>query len=131
MSDLLNNGHPISPDGNDFKQASKVWADSETVTSSVYNILAFGMKLGADRELEACCNWLEQSPYGFSVTANDVTQQLRVARRPKPPTIKEKALKQLKELHEVLVQHGVSDCNINHIREALEELNATDYGDQS
>lgn len=118
MSDLLRSDHPVSPDGDDFKRASKVWADSETVTSSVYNILAFGMKLGADRELEACCNWLEQSPYGFSVTANDVTEQLRAARRPKPPGIKEKALKQLKELE----QHGALDCNINHIREALEEL---------
>ena len=38
----------------------------------------------ADQELEACCEWL-----GYPVAA----RQLRAARRPKPPTLAEQALK--------------------------------------
>lgn len=43
---------------------------------------------GADQELEACCHLLTKQ--GF-----DVVDDLRAARRPKPPSLKEKALKDL------------------------------------
>ena len=46
----------------------------------------------ADQELEACCEWLNKSPYGASLAVNGVIEQLRVARRPKPPSLKEEAL---------------------------------------
>jgi len=50
---------------------------------------------GADQELEACVEWLEQGPFGFSVAASDLVKQLRAARRPKPPTLAEQGLKAL------------------------------------
>ncbi len=44
-----------------------------------------------DEELDACCKWLETGPYGFSIaaTAADLTGQLRAARRPQSPTLKQ------------------------------------------
>jgi len=46
---------------------------------------------GADQELEACCEWLEQR-----VPARDwLAMQLHDARRPNAPTLKERALEAL------------------------------------
>jgi len=47
---------------------------------------------GADQELEACCEWLN------AVSIDDcdlepIADDLRAARRPKPPSLKEQALK--------------------------------------
>ena len=41
---------------------------------------------GADQELEACCEWLESNDY------NVVPRELRAARRPKPPSLKQQAM---------------------------------------
>jgi hypothetical protein len=46
---------------------------------------------GADQELEACCEWVTM------VTPADGVH-LRAARRPKPPSLKEQALKTLQRL---------------------------------
>ena len=47
---------------------------------------------GADQELEACCTWL--SDHGY-IAADP---ELRAARRPKAPSLKEQALAKLAEL---------------------------------
>jgi hypothetical protein len=59
---------------------------------------------GADQELEACCEWLDG--------VGDLTLQLRAARRPKPPSLKEQALKALED----------DDIDVYLIRRALEAL---------
>ena len=47
----------------------------------------------ADQELEACCEELSRFWYDEEiVTLDDVLKRLRVARRPKPPSLKEQAL---------------------------------------
>ena len=46
---------------------------------------------GADQELEACCEWLDE---GFGDVGN-FPAILRAARRPKPPSLKEQALEAL------------------------------------
>ena len=66
---------------------------------------------GADQELEACCKWLDEKAV-FGATA------LRTARRPKPPSLKKQALKQLRDMD----QAGALDCNTDKIRAALEAL---------
>jgi hypothetical protein len=43
---------------------------------------------GADRELDACCEWLSDDALCHSNTH----RRLRTARRPKPPSLKEKLL---------------------------------------
>ena len=45
---------------------------------------------GADQELEACCEWMVRN-YNYPEAGNP----LRAARRPKPPSLKEQALKAL------------------------------------
>jgi hypothetical protein len=50
---------------------------------------------GADQELEAICEWLKTGPYGASIAcgAEDFISNLRAARRPKPASLKQRALK--------------------------------------
>jgi hypothetical protein len=44
---------------------------------------------GSDTELDACCEWLDQKV--LLQHQSDVIPELRAARRPKPPTLKEQA----------------------------------------
>jgi hypothetical protein len=71
---------------------------------------------GADQELDACCEWLKKEAYHFAVGA-----ELRAARRPKPPSLKEQALLQLDTLNADLAMHG-RGCDLSQIRRALEAL---------
>jgi hypothetical protein len=73
-------------------------------------LLAQAPQWGADQELETCCHEV-QKLYG-------VGRWLRYVRRPKPPSLKEQALEQLRALD----QHGALDCNTDKIRRALEAL---------
>jgi hypothetical protein len=84
-------------------------------------VLIAAAQWGADHELEACCAWLELNyPHVY-------TTRLRRCRRPEPPTLKEQALKELKdwtdEKHgpggEVHLCEGLS---VATIRRALESL---------
>jgi len=75
---------------------------------------------GADQELEACVEWLEQGPFGFSVAASDLVKQLRAARRPKPPSLAEQALKQYKRVEDILFHQDVIPAGC--IRAALNRL---------
>ena len=77
-------------------------------------VLYEAFQAGADQELEACCHLLRQQ--GF-----DVVDDLRAARRPKPPSLKEQALAALDDA----VMRGdcitISDA-LPTIRRALEQL---------
>jgi hypothetical protein len=56
-------------------------------------------------ELEACCEWLDQSTVGMA-------DLLRADRRPKPPSLKQQALAALED----------DDIDVYLIRRALEAL---------
>lgn len=76
---------------------------------------------GSDQELESCCEWLETGPYGFSIeaTAPSMTKQLRIARRLKPPSLKEQALFAI----DTAVADGRLSSDVsNVVRRALESL---------
>jgi hypothetical protein len=77
---------------------------------------------GADQELEACCEWLRRNVKTFTADAHLDAQrrsdELRAARRPKPPSLKSQALKQLRSLQ----QCGVGHRDTDKIRRALEAL---------
>jgi hypothetical protein len=64
---------------------------------------------GADQELEACCEWLKD--------VDEVADELRFARRPKPPSLKEQALETLKYPKDLW-----SEAEVETIRLALEQL---------
>jgi hypothetical protein len=74
----------------------------------------------ADQELDACCDWLEKGPYGFSIAASapELTSKLRINRRPKPPTLKQEALECLKRIQ----QFQATYRDIEAISSALKAL---------
>ena len=67
---------------------------------------------GSDQELEACCEYMQHEDFhGFA-------KELRVARRPKPPSLKERALQAW-----AAVETGTDDQTaMAVIRRALEAL---------
>jgi hypothetical protein len=78
------------------------------------NVFSLAAQWGADQELEACCEWLDRRLFG-----RDEIRQLHAFRRPKPPSLKEQALKALE-----LLQQRTTDPNIvEPLRRALEQLN--------
>jgi hypothetical protein len=77
---------------------------------------------GADKELEACCEYAYERLK--LTTAACIAQELRAARRPKPPSLKEQALEAL-EAHFAALQAGEPTYRPSYkevIRRALEAL---------
>jgi hypothetical protein len=100
--------HPITPPPELVEQWAHLPADWNTVAFLI-------AQWGADAELEACCEWL-------SVPCPSYGRELRNARRPKPPSLKEQALV---ALHAVAT--GANDMreqrqDFETIRLALEQL---------
>ena len=97
---------PITPPPELFKQ----W---EGIPRSLAFEAAY--RAGADMELEACCEWLD-----FYAAASEA-RDLRAARRPKPPSLKELALS---ELNLTADPDGaeLSRTQVDLIRKALEAL---------
>jgi hypothetical protein len=77
---------------------------------------------GADQELEACCEWLCTLESNAAVNTD---RRLRIARRPKPSSLKEQALE---ELHRVDMLWDTNEfgpstlSSLDTIRRALEQL---------
>jgi len=114
----MTNQHPITPP----PELRRLWAQQaqrltpHDITGWLDYVATQAARWGADQELEACCHLLRLQ--GF-----DVVDDLRAARRPKPPTLKEQALA---ALHAVAT--GANDTREQHqdldtIRKALEQLN--------
>jgi hypothetical protein len=70
---------------------------------------------GADWELEACCEWLKAKHW----IEPEFTDELRAARRPKSPSLKEQALAALNEIED---RHAGPTIEEELIRRALEQL---------
>ena len=113
--------HPITPPPELVLQ----WledAPEDGELSISKHIATKAARWGADQELDACCEWFVRD-----WTDIETADNLRAARRPKPPTLKEQALKELKdwtnEKHgpggEVFLCEGLS---VDIIRRALESL---------
>jgi len=71
---------------------------------------------GADQELEACCEWLQDPDLNVD------TYKLRAARRPKLPSLKEQALEALQNMD--YMNQFPNEHDYNTIRRALEALDA-------
>ncbi len=72
-----------------------------------------GAQWGADQELEACVDWISKQDWTWT------SAQLRAARRPQPPSLKEQSLKHL----EVMERDGYYLPEIlQDLRRALEQL---------
>jgi hypothetical protein len=70
-------------------------------------------RAGADQELEACCRWL-------AVESIEASQDLRAARRPKPPSLKEQALELVRRIEGTGSSWALSELGV--VRRALEAL---------
>jgi hypothetical protein len=113
----MTNQHPITPPSKLVREWLGTYFGT-TIAGEVSEVeLALATQAarwGADQELEACCKYMQHEDFhGFAT-------ELRAARRPKPPTLKEQALYALDEAESSGCLHlnGLGDT----IRRALEAL---------
>jgi hypothetical protein len=103
--------HPITPPPELVQQ----WEDKYHLHMPEWvlrHVAAEAAQWGADQELEACCEWL-------SVPCPSYGRELRNARRPKPPSLKEQAMD---ELHISFDRGYLKEGAADTIRRALEAL---------
>jgi hypothetical protein len=101
--------HPITPPPELVQQ----WLCEEYERGlTADHVATQAARWGADQELEACCDWADETGW---TGAGSVFRRLR---RPKPPSLKEQALKTLKYPKDLW-----SEAEVNTIRRALEQLN--------
>ena len=111
MTDQQQQHHPITPPPELVVQ----WIEEdEGGPGMARRIATRSSQWGADQELEACCEWIPKA------TPWDA-EQLRAARRPKPPSLKEQALAALERYEaEDWCEEMTFDSSV--IRRALEQL---------
>ena len=118
--------HPITPPPELVRQLWDSYSKQSLtdVSTAWKNSVIAAFRAGADQELEACCEWFQEFYKTESWVKHDL-KHFRDARRPKPPSLKERALKTLEEEPEAddmkeLIVFDVDQVNI--IRRALEAL---------
>jgi hypothetical protein len=106
--------HPIIPPPELVQQWAHLPADWNTVASLI-------AQWGADQELEACCQALndryDSVSHATGFPGSDMSDWLRAGRRPEPPSLKEQALETLKYPKDLW-----SQAEVDTIRRALEAL---------
>ena len=110
---MTDNNHPITPPPELVQQW---WDGTHGALYEFEAVATQAARWGADQELEACCEWLETYVQRWAEWSAD----FRADRRPKPLSLKEQALEQLKRVDSDLRQHGI--INTDFIRRALESL---------
>ena len=108
----MTNRHPIQPSPELVNQCMEM----RNVGSSLGAICIIAAQWGADQELEACCEWLDERAVLNGSTA------LRIARRPKPPSLKKQAYDALDTYIYGEPDPKDKERTYNTIRKALEEL---------
>ena len=105
--------HPITPPPELIEQ----WQDESPETQiadHVQYLATQAAQWGADQELEACYGWVEGS------ISTPEAAELRAARRPKPPSLKQQALLAI----DTAVADGCLSADVSNIvRRALESTN--------
>jgi len=115
----MTNQHPITPPAGLVDKWSEEWHRSEDDNTSFEAwMLARAAQWGADQELEACCEWVGCMFHGHKTWSDE----LRAARRPKPPSLKERALIGLSRIESTgeFFSDGMKD--LDTIRRALEVM---------
>lgn len=112
---MTNQQHSIIP----TTELVELWVDLLEVCSDldVFSLIA---QWGADQELEACIDWIanaRNSGMGWDI-ATSLSGDLRTARRPSPPSLKEQGLTAME-----LLKLRTTDPNIiEPLSRALEAL---------
>jgi hypothetical protein len=97
----------------------KKWIIANGLTVSIVEasaIASLASRLGADQELEACCEWMDNHLFSSPSTA------LRAVRRPKSSSLKEQALQSVKRFEESGEFFSDQMRELEFIRKALETL---------
>ena len=105
--------HPLCPTDEQLAKWESDWF-SERENADVLLIQAF--QAGADAELEACVEWISKQDWTWT------SAQLRAARRPNPPSLKQQACDALDAYVYGNPDHGDKQNTYNAIRRALEQL---------
>ena len=113
----MSDQHPITPPPELVQQ----WINEEDGLTAGH-IATQAARWGADQELEACCEWFVRD-----WTDIETADNLRAARRPKPPSLKEEALALLdpSNTYGSMTQedeYRISVAKAEIIRRALEQL---------
>ena len=115
--------HPITPPPELANQWS-IESEREHQPAVAYSLVSLlatkAARWGADQELEACCEWLRHDLDAYELVglrAVYLDHNLRAARRPNPPSLKEQALTLLDDASDRL-----DAVHENTIRRALESL---------
>jgi len=102
--------HPIAPPPELVQQ----WYDQakQDPCGPINWVAVRAAQWGADQELKACCEVLDNLNDGFW------SEKLRAARRPKPPSLKEQAL----DAHNRMMAGTETQDDWTIVRRALEQL---------
>jgi hypothetical protein len=107
----------ITPPPELEKQWFAAWesGDNEELSFADF-VISRAAQWGADQELEACIDWI--SVWHGLEHPELLIELLRTSRRPKPPSLKEQALKALQALQ----QRTTDPSIVEPLRRALEQL---------
>jgi hypothetical protein len=111
---ITNQQHPITPSRDLMDQ----WHERSEMGEKSYQLFINIFQAGADMELEACCEWLAERSPSAALTATE----LRAVRRPKPQSLKEKALESVKRFESSGNFYFSEMGDLATIRRALEQL---------
>ncbi len=121
--------HPITPPDELVQQWRKS-APADAAVNNAYecHIATQAARWGADQELEACRMEIIDGAGRFYIDETSdrvrLAEDIWTARRPKPSSLKEQALKELAWVDEHLDMPLHNHCNAVHtIRRALESIN--------
>jgi hypothetical protein len=101
--------NPITPSPELVQQWwEEVYQHKDNTTTFIDYVATEAARWGADQELEECCK-----------LAPDIANYFRERRRPKPPSLKEQALSDLKNAYNADM---IDDTTFENIRRALTQL---------
>lgn len=107
--------HSLTPPTEMVQQWRIEWCDTDESGTFADHLATRAAQWGAEAELDACCERLTLTHGQWELAAD-----LRAARRPKPPSLKELALE---EVQMACNTRDISMVNFDTIRKALEQLN--------
>ena len=118
--------HPITPPPELLQQwATEYWGKPGGFIANYEKYIATqAARWGADQELEACCEWMRNAPFGLGL--NTSSHHLRAARRPKPPSLKEQALTLINKIQGNQKPWQLNELDV--VRTALERLQELENG---
>ncbi len=116
----MTNQHPIVPPPDKIHN----WLQLEKIGYTIEQIITVAAQYGADEELEACCEWLKVKHW----VEPEFADELRAARRPKPPSLAEQALELVDRIEKAESVWNMRE--LDTIRAALERLQELENGNE-